>query len=674
MKISGIGSAFGLATGLAAIVGLTAPAMAQCTGDPSGAIQDNDDQVCGNTTPDANGGCNVSPVAFQSLGVLAPFQTLKVAGKAGTYGPTNGTRDLDWYSFTVSAPTKVTISMAINTPAQESIIQVIEGDCDGTILATSQLVGCNSVPADGNGIYCEPGVTYIFLVTAPFPAAQGPEHACSDYLIDISTTDSDSGCNGVPANRRCDGPHPNGQGGCEDFQCCNEVIFGFPNCAVTWDQSCANQAQTLCADYLFYNCTSPVGAPTNDCVANATNLTIDAAAVNFTTVNAGLDGWKVNNCQPTPNSFVRDVWAKVTAPASGNLLTAVAGTGLTGTVEFYNLGSTPLTDPQAQLPGAYIGCLTLAAAGNVVEVAGLAANDTVYIRYADQGVADTFTIETGFVFVVFDTGPQSFVVFNGANTNLGLSSGDVTATLLQRWIATPFTVPAAPAGFSSWLVTDAVVKGFLAAAPNTVETLNWVVWERTGFTVPVDGDQVASGSVPLPTPFDDPADNFANGAWALDFGAGFELAPGDYYFTCYGADATAPGQNISNWAWFLYANNGINMLDANNNPFTWRSVTFPTPGFVLYQAAAIQFPTPAPIEGSDAKDLYNVAFRINGIPAGDAPVECVGDFNLDGLVEGADLAILLGGWGGPAGDLNGDGTTEGADLAILLGAWGTCPG
>jgi predicted dienelactone hydrolase len=46
------------------------------------------------------------------------------------------------------------------------------------------------------------------------------------------------------------------------------------------------------------------------------------------------------------------------------------------------------------------------------------------------------------------------------------------------------------------------------------------------------------------------------------------------------------------------------------------------------------------------------------------------DLNGDGLVDGADLAILLSNFGGAGiGDLNGDGVVDGADLAILLGAW-----
>jgi hypothetical protein len=35
--------------------------------------------------------------------------------------------------------------------------------------------------------------------------------------------------------------------------------------------------------------------------------------------------------------------------------------------------------------------------------------------------------------------------------------------------------------------------------------------------------------------------------------------------------------------------------------------------------------------------------------------------------------VLLGSWGSAGGDLDGNGTTDGADLAALLGAWGGCP-
>lgn len=49
----------------------------------------------------------------------------------------------------------------------------------------------------------------------------------------------------------------------------------------------------------------------------------------------------------------------------------------------------------------------------------------------------------------------------------------------------------------------------------------------------------------------------------------------------------------------------------------------------------------------------------------------VADLNIDGQVNGADIAILLGVWDTPAeiGDLNNSGTVDGADLAIVLGNW-----
>ncbi|MBL9120278.1 MAG: dockerin type I repeat-containing protein [Phycisphaerae bacterium] len=48
------------------------------------------------------------------------------------------------------------------------------------------------------------------------------------------------------------------------------------------------------------------------------------------------------------------------------------------------------------------------------------------------------------------------------------------------------------------------------------------------------------------------------------------------------------------------------------------------------------------------------------------------DLTGDCQVNAADVAILLGAWGGTgAADLNGDGSVNAADLSILLGAWGT---
>ena len=49
-----------------------------------------------------------------------------------------------------------------------------------------------------------------------------------------------------------------------------------------------------------------------------------------------------------------------------------------------------------------------------------------------------------------------------------------------------------------------------------------------------------------------------------------------------------------------------------------------------------------------------------------------GDLNGDGVVDGADLGLLLGAWGSTtnaAADLSDDGVVDGADLGLLLGSW-----
>jgi hypothetical protein len=57
--------------------------------------------------------------------------------------------------------------------------------------------------------------------------------------------------------------------------------------------------------------------------------------------------------------------------------------------------------------------------------------------------------------------------------------------------------------------------------------------------------------------------------------------------------------------------------------------------------------------------------------------QCTGDLNGNGVVEGADISVMLGFWGEnpapyPAADINADGIVNGADLAEMLGNWGPC--
>jgi hypothetical protein len=71
----------------------------------------------------------------------------------------------------------------------------------------------------------------------------------------------------------------------------------------------------------------------------------------------------------------------------------------------------------------------------------------------------------------------------------------------------------------------------------------------------------------------------------------------------------------------------------------------------------------------------------NGVPdccdEGVSCDPCLGDVNFDGIVNGADISVLLGFWGlngkPVAADINQDGQVDGTDLANVLGSWGECP-
>lgn len=89
-------------------------------------------------------------------------------------------------------------------------------------------------------------------------------------------------------------------------------------------------------------------------------------------------------------------------------------------------------------------------------------------------------------------------------------------------------------------------------------------------------------------------------------------------------------------------------------------------------------PDPNAPDRCDGCELYWLGLTV------DVPAICVGDLDVDGRVDAADLAIVLGAWGPCSGgasgcgacceeDLTGDGVVDAADLGIVLGAWGACP-
>ncbi len=674
-----------------AIVGTTmlfgGTAFGQCTvTPPPGTIATTDGCAHLNGAIDNNGGCNATPNLFTDLGALSSGGVMNVSGQMGLYIPTAGTtmssRDLDW--FLVSCPAG-TLQVSLSTQSYTGTGQMPSSDifikanvgadpCLGSFDVAIQSTACPHIQSITAG-----AGQHLVVVTTEFDttAVASSPSQCGTYLMTLSHTPLTYPICGT-ATASCTEVHA--AGGCNLPACCDQVCSFNPLCCdIGWDQGCVDSAVSLCGLFI-YNCAPPPSAPLNDCAIASQLITIGQGNVYADNTNAGTDGPgpAVGLCS---SAMGKDLWYTIKTPADGSLTVSTCTGDQTkdSVMEIYGLGTDPvMTSARAQtLPDLYIGCNDdSCGSASQINLIDALANNYYLIRiggyYAtggtpDQSVTFSLPIVTTFENVVFTTGPQQYIVTTaGANTNLGLSSGCIAAppASQQRWIAAPFTVPSSS---SSWNLTRMTVKGFQPAG-SVNATLNYVVWRRlAGNPAPLAADQVVAGSVPMPTAYNNPLDSSATSSY--DIAVSFNLPAGDYYLTAYASNPDCATGVLSNFAWFVCAYNGVNLLDATNAPFGWRSQTFPSPGFVKYTGLNGAYHVQT---GADPNDLYNNAFDIFGNPASTTP-PCPGDYNADGVRNGADLATLLSAWGTPAGDINGDGNTNGADLSTLLSGWGACP-
>ncbi|MCB9838155.1 MAG: agmatine deiminase family protein [Phycisphaeraceae bacterium] len=163
--------------------------------------------------------------------------------------------------------------------------------------------------------------------------------------------------------------------------------------------------------------------------------------------------------------------------------------------------------------------------------------------------------------------------------------------------------------------------------------------------------------------------NGANpGAYLVNLNGGETFDPGDMVVINWLSD---DDQGVSNVDLLLSLNGGasfdtvIASATADDGAFTW---TVPD---VFSDQARVRV-VARDAQGNTGFDDSDADFTINGAPA------CTGDLNGDGVVDTADLGILLSAFGahgvGDPADLNNDMSVDTADLGILLGVFGSgCP-
>ena len=112
----------------------------------------------------------------------------------------------------------------------------------------------------------------------------------------------------------------------------------------------------------------------------------------------------------------------------------------------------------------------------------------------------------------------------------------------------------------------------------------------------------------------------------------------------------------------------VTAMSFTNGPAGWNEASFTVGDFVSPTATVqIRFSV------ADAPNNSVTEAAIDDVTV--SRVECVQtgcpeDLNGDGMVNGADIGLLVAAWGTPDGDVNGDGNTDGADMGLMIAAFG----
>lgn len=240
---------------------ISADSGAACTPNSGSCVVcdgDDEGEPCGG---DVNGGCNSAGLDF---GAIAVGQTI-----CGTAWADGGNRDTDWFNFTIAETSEVTITLDHDLSTGSSFFLIDSSNC-----ANIPFFGDGSSAACDTGeivATLQPGTYTIFVGQSTFEGAPCPPpgDVCGGVGVNYALTlavgappePCDLTCNGtteanacaqgtpgepIPGTTCC---APNGGVGCNDAECQAAVCGADPFCCDTeWDQICADQALTLCAD------------------------------------------------------------------------------------------------------------------------------------------------------------------------------------------------------------------------------------------------------------------------------------------------------------------------------------------------------------------------------------------------------------------------------------------
>ena len=447
--------------------------------------------------------------------------------------------------------------------------------------------------------------------------------------------------------------------GCTDISCCAVVCDaaagGDPFCCeVSWDSTCVDTAIALCGIYI-YTCDAP--QYDNDCATSPLAIAL-GTAVPFNTTGANTDGPDEIGCGSGYEDYPiwSDLWYMVDS-VDGGIMTATCCNvaDFDTKIAVYNAGAIGSTFDPANLPSAFIIC-----------------NED----------CDDPTFYSSEALTAVDAGTQYLIRVGGYQQATG--TGDLTVSIEGAEPPIPPQTCDTPGpDMFTQSTTDVMNAGGVACAAGGITTENnycrvytaadmgndvfTIDCIRFGMTNP--GSYIAAGINILKSPSGSPAP-YADLEVLATNAFGLYTTVGNEYVTVSFAD-------------------GVN-VDLSDGSALIIEVAIPQAldGFVTFAGgtgADVSSGTTYIRSGSCGIAEYipngDIGFDLewfvftDGTAGGGQP-DCPGDFNGDGMVDGADFGYILAAWGTCGGcpeDLNGDGEVNGADVGLVLSVWGACP-
>jgi len=429
--------------------------------------------------------------------------------------------------------------------------------------------------------------------------------------------------------------------GCSNSACCSTVCATFPECcSISWDSGCVTAASELCG---LYVCPSG-NFPANNCPTGAI-LVVSGQSIPFDSTTATTVGPLQPQCGSTggDSQIWKDLYYRFDSTAIGRLTASTCDTATFDTkIAAYDIGSGTY-DP-ATLSSRFIACNEDGAdctKGTSKLSFITAANTSYLVRLGGfDGESGTGTISFAFEPAI---APQTCAT-PGANPvatspDASVATGGIACAAAGVTRANSYAKVFNASQLGAAYSFNCVKFGFDNSGPY-LEGLVRVSIDPTGGTPSVAELQTVAE---FPVGLYNGNDQFLSVTRAEPICV--ELVPPQTLVVSIDIPAQTAG--------FASFAGGT----TSTSPTYYRSEACGQPDFVDLATVGAGFPN---------NHWY---VEISGDIGCTDPI--LGDLNLDGVVNGADLSILLAAWGtaDPVADLNDDGIVNGTDLAILLGAW-----